>query len=161
MQRPRFAKPQLIRNYDPKKKSIISQKMGTVAASSEKWLTSPLTGEKIRADKMEEHVRYGLIDPTYSQQKKDQILKSQLSGGIFAEDSSIAASLESLASRRTDIFGIEETAIGKKVQDSNKDKEKQEAAMATWDGHAGSAELVTARAKKTSSNIEFKEKRKI
>merc|ERR1712048_577850 len=124
MQRPRFAKPQLIRNYDPKKKSIISQKMGTVAASSEKWLTSPLTGEKIRADKMEEHVRYGLIDPTYSQQKKDQILKSQLAGGIYAEDSSIAASLENFSSRRTDIFGVEETVIGKKIQENKLDKER-------------------------------------
>jgi len=69
--------------------------------------------------------------------------------------------LESLASRRTDIFGIEECAIGKKTQDSKKDKNKQNAAVATWDGHAGSAELVTARAKKTSDTREFNEARHV
>ena len=36
--------------------------------------------------------------------------------------SDISASLRDLADRRTDIFGVEETAIGKKVGETEKDQ---------------------------------------
>lgn len=36
---------------------------------SEKYIISPLTNERIPADKLQEHVRYNTVDPQYKEQR--------------------------------------------------------------------------------------------
>lgn len=36
---------------------------------TEKYIISPLTNERIPADKLQEHVRYNTVDPQYKEQR--------------------------------------------------------------------------------------------
>ena len=38
-------------------------------APSEKYIISPLTGERIPAEKLQEHLRYSTVDPQYKEQR--------------------------------------------------------------------------------------------
>ena len=42
-------------------------------AASEEWLTSPITGEKIPASKVQDHMRIGLLDPRWVEERDKQI----------------------------------------------------------------------------------------
>lgn len=55
----------VIKKYDPKQ----AQKPVTKAAPSDEYLISPITGEKIPASKMAEHMRIGLLDPRWIEQR--------------------------------------------------------------------------------------------
>lgn len=157
---PSFVEPnavKIVKDYDPKAQKRIVNKV----TNSEKWLISPLTGEKIRADKVEKHMAHGLLDPTYVEMRKNKTIEKQSAGGIYASNKDISSSLQNLAARRTDIFGIDETYIGQKVSESIADVEKRLSEQKTWDGHAGSAELVTARAKKVSVQQQYNELQKM
>lgn len=37
---------------------------------ADKWIISPLTGERIPADKLQEHVRYNTVDAQYKEQRE-------------------------------------------------------------------------------------------
>ncbi|KAG8012206.1 Splicing factor 3A subunit 1 [Nibea albiflora] len=54
---------------------------------------------------------------------------------VYAPGLDIESSLKQLAERRTDIFGVEETAIGKKIGEEEIQKPEEKV---TWDGHSGS-----------------------
>lgn len=83
--------------------------------ASEEYLISPITGEKIPASKMQEHMRIGLLDPRWLEQRDLKIRERQIEDEVYAPGPDIESSLKQLAERRTDIFGVEETAIGKKI----------------------------------------------
>lgn len=55
----------VIKKYDPKQ----VQKPVVKAAPSDDYLISPITGEKIPASKMAEHMRIGLLDPRWIEQR--------------------------------------------------------------------------------------------
>lgn len=38
--------------------------------AADKWIISPLTGERIPADKLQEHVRYNTVDSQYKEQRE-------------------------------------------------------------------------------------------
>jgi splicing factor 3A subunit 1 len=84
--------------------------------SPDKFLISPLTGEQIPAHKIQEHMRIGLLDPSWHE-KRDRSMPAKRDEEVYAPGASIGSSLRQLAERRTDIFGVgvEETQIGKKV----------------------------------------------
>lgn len=84
-------------------------------APQDEYLISPITGEKIQASKMQEHMRIGLLDPRWLEQRDRSIRDRQTEDEVFAPGLDIESSLKQLAERRTDIFGVEETAIGKKI----------------------------------------------
>jgi splicing factor 3A subunit 1 len=120
------------RDYDPKApKSRPHAPKGPVP---DEYMVSPITGERIRADKFEEHMRYGLLDPRWREQKNKEIEEKREQEEVFAAGTSVSSSLKHLAERRTDIFGQEETYIGKKVGEEDK------SAKETWEGHAPSAQ---------------------
>lgn len=128
----------IVRKYNPKQR----QKAAAAPSDDGKWMISPLTGEKIPADKFQEHMRYGLLDPNWKEQQKRQIAEKQQDEEVFAGGTDIEHALKGLAERRTDIFGVEETAIGKKVGE-------EEPALndkVMWDGHSGSAESAQRKA---------------
>ena len=54
---------------------------------------------------------------------------------VFAEGMQIGTHLKYLAERRTDIFGMEETLIGRKI--GEEEKRKKNIPSVQWDGHSG------------------------
>lgn len=135
------------KGYDPKQ----AVKMARPPAPDE-LLISPLTGEKIPATKVQEHMRIGLLDPRWVEQRDRQIQDKINQETVYAPGSAIEASLKQLAERRTDIFGVgdEETAIGKKIGEEDKRKDEK----VTWDGHTSSVEAATRAAR---ANITLEE----
>ncbi|KAJ7309552.1 hypothetical protein JRQ81_007601, partial [Phrynocephalus forsythii] len=95
----------------------------------DEYLVSPITGEKIPASKMQEHMRIGLLDPRWLEQRDRSLREKQTDDEVYAPGLDIESSLKQLAERRTDIFGVEETAIGKKIgeEEIQKPEEKQAA----------------------------------
>lgn len=109
-----------------------SRPQPTVAPQDE-YLISPITGEKIQASKMQEHMRIGLLDPRWLEQRDRSIRDRQTEDEVFAPGLDIESSLKQLAERRTDIFGVEETAIGKKIGEEEIQKpEEKVSTLAFW-----------------------------
>ncbi|MEQ2161874.1 hypothetical protein GOODEAATRI_014107 [Goodea atripinnis] len=88
-----------------------------------------------KASKMQEHMRIGLLDPRWLEQRDRSIRDRQTEDEVYAPGLDIESSLKQLAERRTDIFGVEETAIGKKIGEEEIQKPEEKV---TWDGHSGS-----------------------
>ncbi|KAF6206363.1 hypothetical protein GE061_017596 [Apolygus lucorum] len=132
------------KDYNPKQ---VSKNL----KSGENYLISPLTSEKIPANKVQEHMRIGLLDPRWVEQRDKHIQDKMNQDTVYAGGSAIEASLKQLAERRTDIFGVgdEETAIGKKIGEEDKKKDDK----VTWDGHTSSVEAAT-RAARANITIE-------
>ncbi|PIO11945.1 hypothetical protein AB205_0216140, partial [Aquarana catesbeiana] len=118
------------KDYDPK-----ASKPQPPAPAPDEYLVSPITGEKIPASKMQEHMRIGLLDPRWLEQRDRSIREKQGDDEVYAPGLDIESSLKQLAERRTDIFGVEETAIGKKIGEEEIQKPEEKV---TWDGHSGS-----------------------
>ncbi|KMQ90146.1 splicing factor 3 subunit 1 [Lasius niger] len=136
------------KGYDPKQHAT---KTTRPVASDEYLMISPLTREHIPANKVQEHMRIGLLDPRWVEQR-DKHLDKLAQETVFAPGTAIEASLKQLAERRTDIFGVgdEETAIGKKIGEEDKKKDDK----VTWDGHTSSVEAATRAAR---ANITLEE----
>ncbi|XP_002739067.1 splicing factor 3A subunit 1-like [Saccoglossus kowalevskii] len=142
---PNDSSVEIRRDYDPKAPKAPQM-------SDDKYLISPITGEKIPTDKMQEHMRIGLLDPRWLEQRDRMMHEKASQEEVFAAGSAIDSSLKQLAERRTDIFGEGdvETAIGKKIGEEDiKPKEK-----VAWDGHTASMEATINKAK---ANISIKE----
>ena len=138
-----------VRKYDPKQAKAQKKK-----DEGEEFLVSPITGERVPASKVQEHMRIGLLDPRWVEERDKQITKQAVEEQVYAPGTSIESSLRNLAERRTDIFGVgdeaaHETAIGKKMGEEEKREEK-----VTWDGHSSSAE---AAARAARANITLDE----
>lgn len=136
------------KGYDPKQQNV--NKISRPVQQDE-YLISPLTGERILASKMPEHMRIGLLDPRWVEQR-DKNLDKLAQETVFAPGTAIEATLKQFAERRTDIFGVgdEETAIGKKIGEEDKRKDDK----VTWDGHTSSVEAATRAAR---ANITLEE----
>ena len=134
----------VVKKYDPKQ----AQKSVKPAPTTEDYLISPITGEKIPASKVAEHMRIGLLDPRWVEQRDKHIEKVR-EENVYAPGAAIEASLKHLAERRTDIFGVgdEEAAIGKKLGEEEPRKDDR----VTWDGHTSSVEAATRAAARNVS----------
>ena len=140
----------IVKKYDPKMVQATKVKV-----DSEEYLVSPITGERIPASKVQEHMRIGLLDPRWVEERDKQISKKAQEDAVFAAGGSIENSLKGLAERRTDIFGVGEDAaleagIGKKMGEEDKRPDER----VTWDGHSSSAE---AAARQARANISLDE----
>ncbi|XP_011454449.3 splicing factor 3A subunit 1 [Magallana gigas] len=131
------------KNYDPKARPVQPD------TGLEQYMVSPITGEKILASKVPEHMRIGLLDPTWIKERQKSMKERQDQDEVYAAGSSIEDSLKRLSERRTDIFGvgIEETQIGKKIGE----EETKEPKKVVWDGHTASMEKVTQKARENIS----------
>ena len=91
-----------------------------VNAGDVEYLISPLTGQPIPASKMAEHMKIGLLDPSWVDQRKDEIKKKKDEEDYYAHDASVVDSLGAIARRRTDIFfSTKERGIGQQVNLTN------------------------------------------
>ncbi|CAH8493673.1 unnamed protein product [Dicrocoelium dendriticum] len=137
------------RDYDPK-----------AARSAKKdesvLLVSPFTGEKIPAHQAPKHIRVGLLDPKWVEQRDREIREKREQEQVYAAGNLIDSSLKQLAERRTDIFGVgvDEIQIGKKLGE----QEEVKSDKLIWDGHAATADLV---AKRTVEAITPKDKQEL
>lgn len=131
----------VIKKYDPKQ----AQKPVAKTPAPDEFLISPITGEKIPASKMAEHMRIGLLDPRWIEQRDKHTVDKLNQDNVYAAGTAIEASLKQLAERRTDIFGVgdEETVIGKKLGEEETRKDER----VTWDGHTSSVEAATRAAR--------------
>lgn len=134
----------VVKKYDPKQ----AQKIIKPAPATDEYLISPITGEKILASKVAEHMRIGLLDPRWVEQRDKHIEKVR-EENVYAPGAAIEASLKHLAERRTDIFGVgdEEAAIGKKLGEEEPRKDDR----VTWDGHTSSVDAATRAAARNVS----------
>ncbi|XP_055551793.1 splicing factor 3A subunit 1 [Wyeomyia smithii] len=132
----------IVKKYDPKQAQK-TQKPPAVTVGDD-YLISPITGEKIPASKVAEHMRIGLLDPRWVEQR-DKHIEKVAQENVYAPGAAIEASLKQLAERRTDIFGVgdEEAAIGKKLGEEETKKDDR----VTWDGHTSSVEAATRAAR--------------
>ena len=105
-------------------------------ASSQQLALDPLTGQQIRLDEMEEHMRISLLDPKWKEQK--QIEEERRKDTNVAGDEDINRSLKQFAERRTYIFGDKEVAIGETVGKSAAEESAELATRVIWDGHSSS-----------------------
>lgn len=98
-------------DYDPKARPQVP----TAGPGVDKFLTSPITGEIVPSEKATSHVKHLLVDAKWreSQNKLSQQQHQQVE--VYAEGSQITQNLRGLAERRTDIFGSEETIIGRTI----------------------------------------------
>ena len=131
----------VVKKYDPKAAQVKPPK----PAAADEFLISPITGEKIPASKVAEHMRIGLLDPRWVEQRDKHTVEKINQENVYAAGTAIEASLKQLAERRTDIFGVgdEETVIGKKLGEEETKKDDR----VTWDGHTSSVEAATRAAR--------------
>lgn len=131
----------VVKKYDPKQQ----QQKPVKPPISDEFLISPITGERIPASKVAEHMRIGLLDPRWVEQRDKHTTEKITQENVYAAGSAIEASLKQLAERRTDIFGVgdEETVIGKKLGEEETRKDER----VTWDGHTSSVEAATRAAR--------------
>ncbi|KAH8306328.1 hypothetical protein KR018_007827 [Drosophila ironensis] len=130
----------VVKKYDPK-----ATQPKPAPTPTDEYLISPITGEKIPASKVSEHMRIGLLDPRWVEQRDKHTVEKINQDNVFAAGTAIEASLKQLAERRTDIFGVgdEETVIGKKLGEEETKKDDR----VTWDGHTSSVEAATRAAR--------------
>lgn len=130
----------VVKKYDPKQAVKVTR-----PTVGDDYLVSPITGEKIPASKVQEHMRIGLLDPRWVEQRDKQVTDKMNQETVYAAGTAIDASLKLLAERRTDIFGVgdEETTIGKKIGEEDVRKDEK----VTWDGHTSSVEAATRAAR--------------
>ncbi|OAF65971.1 Pre-mRNA-splicing factor [Intoshia linei] len=130
-------------NYDPKasKQNMSDQNLNFI---------SPLTQQKMTSNDVSDHMRYGLLDPSWiNNRERERMADKHQAAAILATGMNVSSNLKRLAERRTDIFGYgsEEAQIGRKIGEDTSSKPKQEERI-TWDGHASSIESVSQRARK-------------
>ena len=136
-----------VRKYDPKQKKPGLDPQQVPNPAAEEYLVSPITGERVPASKVQEHMRIGLLDPRWVEERDKQITAKASEDAVYAGGRSIESNLRSLAERRTDIFGVgeeaaQETAIGKKMGE-----EEKRASDTGWDGYTASAESAAKAAR--------------
>ncbi|CAD6190228.1 unnamed protein product [Caenorhabditis auriculariae] len=130
----------IVRDYDPKKAS------GGKLKPSEKWLISPLTGERIPSDKLDEHVRYNTVASQYKEDRERHLGERSTEEPVLALGADISKNLGQFAERRTDIFGVgsqgaEQTVIGRKLGED--DEAQQANHKLIWDGTEETREAIT------------------
>eukprot|EP00038_Savillea_parva_P024399 m.43919 g.43919 ORF g.43919 m.43919 type:complete len:786 (-) comp6463_c0_seq1:156-2513(-) len=117
-----------IRAYDPKRKAA---ETAAAAAQEDTYLISPLTGEKILASKMAEHMRIGLLDPKWREQKDrmEEEVRKNKEAWALGQAGSVDV-LKGIATRRTDIFGRDDFAGDAEADTTGPGGRKK----MTWDG---------------------------
>ncbi len=65
-----------VRAYDPKQAKAAKRAAaaaGAGDAAPEEFLVSPITGERVPASKVQEHMRIGLLDPRWVEERDKQV----------------------------------------------------------------------------------------
>lgn len=68
------------KNYDPK-----ASKQSTSSSLSDKYLISPLTGEKVPVESMANHMKVNLLDPRWKVQQEKLIEEKRQQDDVLAQ----------------------------------------------------------------------------
>ncbi|VDD86135.1 unnamed protein product [Enterobius vermicularis] len=133
----------IIREYDPKKTQAHKK-------LADKWIISPLTGERIPADKLQEHVRYNTVDAQYKEQRERELSDRNEEEPVYALGADISKNIGKFAERRTDIFGhgAEQTIIGKKLGEEEEAPRGPDPKL-IWDGQQSTIDQTTKLAQQS------------
>ncbi|KAF5843032.1 Pre-mRNA splicing factor PRP21 like protein-domain-containing protein [Dunaliella salina] len=85
-----------------------------------KFAVSPITGELVAINEMEEHMRVSLIDPKWKEQREAMI--SRIKDTTKANDEEVTSNLMGLVNTRPDIFGSTEEEVTQVVSESIREK---------------------------------------
>ncbi|CDW55098.1 Splicing factor 3A subunit 1 [Trichuris trichiura] len=137
------------KDYNPRNRILEKAK------AEQKWVISPLTGEKVPADKLTEHLKFNTVDQQYFMQKERELMDRQDEELVFAMGADISANIKAFAERRSDIFGVgskgaEQAMIGKKLGEEDV---RRIDPKAIWDGHSVSVEA-TVKAAQAEISLE-------
>lgn len=80
----------IVKKYNPKDPKA----RPTPSTASEEWLVSPITGEKIPSNKVADHVRIGLLDPRWLEQRDRAAAERSDRDEALAPGAAIEASLK-------------------------------------------------------------------
>lgn len=75
---------QIRRGYDPK-----APKAAAPQAPSDKFLISPITGERVPAENMAEHMKISLLDPRWREQRDRVLQEKKEQEQVFAEGKNV------------------------------------------------------------------------
>ncbi|OZC07576.1 hypothetical protein X798_05441 [Onchocerca flexuosa] len=133
----------VIRDYDPKKSTAARK-------AADKWIISPLTGERIPADKLQEHMRYNTVDSQYKEQRERELSDRNEEEPVYAPGADISTNIGKFAERRTDIFGhgAEQTIIGKKLGEEEEAPRGPDPKL-IWDGQQSTIDQTTKLAQQS------------
>jgi splicing factor 3A subunit 1 len=71
------------KDYDPKQaRTLVKEVLRPVGP--EEYTISPITGERIPVSKLQEHMRIGLLDPRWKDQRDKQIMEKQNQESVYA-----------------------------------------------------------------------------
>ncbi|KAF7732489.1 splicing factor 3a, subunit 1 [Apophysomyces ossiformis] len=121
---------------------------GSSSKANEPTQICPRCGEPIPVSEMDEHMRIELLDPKWKEQKLAMEAKMKDSN-LLQEGTDVAKILKNFSGYRSDIFGTEETEIGKKIAEEQEEAKKKERVI--WDGHTATINLATQRAAQNMS----------
>ena len=83
------------------------------------------------------YLHTGLLDPRWIEEQKRQTEEKKNQEVNFATGVHIGSHLKNLAERRTDIFGVEETVIGKRIgEEMGGPGGTKKPPSVQWDGHS-------------------------
>lgn len=150
------------RDYDPKAPRAATSMPGAPgalggsggAAAGGLSLVSPITGEAIPANQVAQHMRIGLLDPKWMEQRDRELNDRRDNDTVFALGGAVESSLKHLAERRTDIFGVgtDEVRIGRKLGEQEEEEEEEGVReTAAWDGHSVTRDLARTRAQQATA----------
>ncbi|KAG9290545.1 hypothetical protein G9A89_020915 [Geosiphon pyriformis] len=105
----------------------------------------PRCKQAIPVDEMDQHVRVELLDPKWKEQKLAAEAKKKESN-LLQEGTDVAKNLKAFSGYRSDIFGTEETEIGRKIGEEEEKRKRIEKEKVVWDGHTASINMATQRA---------------
>uniref|UniRef100_A0A0K0E7Y6 SURP motif domain-containing protein n=1 Tax=Strongyloides stercoralis TaxID=6248 RepID=A0A0K0E7Y6_STRER len=97
---PELGKDIIIREFDQKKhlRNVIKQ--------NEAFIISPLTNEKVSADKLQEHVRYNTVTPQFKEQREKE-LSMRNEDSAIAPDCDVSENIKAMAQKRKEIMNEE------------------------------------------------------
>lgn len=73
------------KGYDPKtSKTVAAEKILRPGPKPEEFTISPITGERIPVSKLQEHMRIGLLDPKWKDQRDRQMMEKVNQESVFA-----------------------------------------------------------------------------
>jgi splicing factor 3A subunit 1 len=128
----------IVKDYTPKAYALKS-------AVDRPTVICPRCKQVIPVDEMDDHVRIELLDPKWREQKLAAELKKKESN-LLQEGTDVAKNLKAFSGYRSDIFGTEETEIGRKIGEEEEKKKRIEKEKVVWDGHTASINMATQRA---------------
>jgi len=117
----------IVKDYTPKAYALKS-------AVDRPTVICPRCKQVIPVDEMDDHVRIELLDPKWREQKLAAELKKKESN-LLQEGTDVAKNLKAFSGYGSDIFGTEETEIGRKIGKEEEKKKRIKKEKVVWDGH--------------------------